>query len=446
MRFALELAGIPPVNALSFELDLAQNRPLCIVGKNGCGKTTLAKAILNLALADTFRRTSSDSVLHEGSTIRYTFGEEEFLFSFDSELGTLNCKEQISTEIKQQISVELPIPYGQRFNMFGRLSAADHQIRRAIILKQYRKPEELIRMLARIYGESRFEDLVEVQVQGIACCCILLPSGRYLREDYFSSGEYFLINLYRKVLERQRLIVIDEIDISLDAAAQARLVPELRSLCALYSVNIVFMSHSLAMMQTLEPGELVLMERNSIEATLTPRSFGYVKSLLFGFSGNDKYILTEDAVLRDFLLFIIHRYCPPSFFSYSIIEVAGAAQVVDLMRRNRTQGFLGHRDNVISILDGDQHDLGHAQADNTFCIPLANVEQAFWDEHSRANFQPKIVPEIPFPKIKALYKYAITQRILSSEQIFNLLCNRHDVAIRQFANTLEVFLGRAEKL
>ena len=39
------------------------------------------------------------------------------------------------------------------------------------------------------------------------------------REDYLSSGEYFLIRLYRTIMSSARLIVIDEIDISLDAVA-----------------------------------------------------------------------------------------------------------------------------------------------------------------------------------------------------------------------------------
>src|SRR2546421_6161493 len=111
MRFAVELAEIRPIKALSFEIDLARHQLLCIVGKNGSGKTTLAKAILNFALADTFTRTSSDGVFQQGSKIRYCFGDQDFLFSYDDSLGTLNSKVPIPDSLKAQISVELPIPY-----------------------------------------------------------------------------------------------------------------------------------------------------------------------------------------------------------------------------------------------------------------------------------------------------------------------------------------------
>lgn len=440
MRFVVELVDIRPVKSLSFEIDLARNQLLCIVGKNGSGKTTLAKAILNFSLADTFTRTSSDGVLGKGSEIRYQFGEREYFFGYDEALRTLNSKTPIPDELKIQISVELPIPHGQRFNFFRTLSEVDHDIRRAIILGDYKKPTELIDFLSRIYGERRFDELVEVRLRAGACCCILLPDSRYLREDYFSSGEYFLINLYRKVLQGPRLVVIDEIDISLDAAAQARLAEELRLLCARQSVNIVFTSHSLAMMQTLKEGELLYMERKADGSTLLPASFSYVKTLMFGFVGRDRYMLTEDKVLKAFVEYVIWRYCPPTFYTYYLIEVGGAGQVIDLMARNEIEGFLGPKQDVISILDGDQKSKPHSQSPNTLCMPLENVEHALWEESLQPGFQPAI--PIAQQNAKALYKYLVREKILSQEEIFKLLCDRHDAVIKVFANSLQSFLCR----
>jgi ABC-type dipeptide/oligopeptide/nickel transport system ATPase subunit len=440
MHFSVELAEIRPVKALVFEIDLERNQLLCIVGKNGSGKTTLAKAILNFSLADTFTRTSSDGIFHHDSKILYRFGNEKFLFSYDDKLRMLNCKVPIPDALKAQVSVELPMPHGHRFNFFRTLSEADHEIRRATILGDYRKPEEIIEFLSHIYGERRFDDLIEVRLRTGSCCCIHLPDGRYLREDYFSSGEYFLINLYRRVRQGQRLVVIDEIDISLDAAAQARLAEKLRDLCIECHVNIVFTSHSLAMMQTLQSNELFYMERSTAGATLAPASFSYVKSLMFGFASRDKVILTEDPVLKDFLSFVIHRYCPPSFYSYYLIEVGGAGQVVDLMTRNEREGFLGAANDVIAVLDGDQKQAKHAQGPRTHCIPLDSVEKALWNEHQRPDFQPAIA--VKQANAKALFKYVIRNKILSQEEIFDLLCVRHHEAMQEFAKSLRVFLCR----
>lgn len=440
MRFIVELTDIRPIRTLRFEVDLDRNAPLCIVGKNGSGKTTLAKAVMNFAFADTFKRTASAGVFRPGSMVRYTFGNDEFLFTFDPVLLTLNTRTPVPGALKSQIAVELPIPHGHRFSYFRALSEADDDVRRAIILGQYHRPDELIAFLTRIYGDNRFKDLIEIQLRGGACCCLIEPDGRYLREDYFSSGEYFLISLYRRMLQRKRLVFIDEIDISLDAAAQARVVRELRSLCARYHVNVVFTSHSLAMMQTLQPSELVYMECSVEGAILRSVSFSYVKSLMFGFTGRDRYILTEDEVLKDFLEYVIRRYCPRRFYSYYVIKIGGGGQVVDLMRRNAREAFFGPVSHVIAVLDGDEWEKGHAKDARTYCIPLPSVEKALWAEYEKSEFQPRIDPQ---PRnAKALFKHMIRYGILSQEEIFELLCDRNEEHMRAFAAKLEAFLCR----
>ena len=95
MLFRVELTDIGPIRNLSFEIDLDRTQLLCIVGKNGSGKTTLAKVVMNFALADTFKRTMSDGVFERTSKVRYTFGENEFIFTFDPVLGTLNTRTPI---------------------------------------------------------------------------------------------------------------------------------------------------------------------------------------------------------------------------------------------------------------------------------------------------------------------------------------------------------------
>ena len=319
------------------------------------------------------------------------------------------------------------------------MADADKDIRRAVVLRQYQSPAELIDFLSNIYGEHRFDNLVEVRFRGGVCCCIVQPDLRYIREDYFSSGEYFLINLYRKVLNGKSFVVIDEIDISLDASAQVRLAHQLRRLCAQHRVTVVFTSHSLALMQTLEPGELYYLERTEDGALLAPMSFNSVKSLMFGFKGWDRYILTEDEELKQFLEYVISHYCPPAFFSYRIIKVAGGPQVTDLMRRNRQEEFLGPEEHVISVLDGDQ-----ARADlprGAYCLPLLSVEKALWNEYHQPGFEHMFQGgEILDPK--PLYKEFVRSRRLSPEEIFKLLCDRNDEAIAQFSHIVTALLCR----
>lgn len=441
MRFRIDVEQIRPINKLTFEVDLSKHGLVCIVGKNASGKTTLAKAIMNLALADTFVRTSSDGIFNSDSTIRYTVGDDEHLFTYDSALRSITTRKPVPAHHKAIVSVEMPVPHGQRFTFFRTLADQDDEIRQAVVLGRHETPTALIEFLSGIYQDRRFDDLVEIRFRRGVCCCFIQPNKRYVREDYFSSGEYFLISLYRKVTQGTPLVVIDEIDVSLDASTQARLAEKLRQLCALHKTTVVFTSHSLALMQTLEPDELFYLERDeeASTTTLAPMSFNGVKSLMFGFKGYDRYILTEDEELTQFLNWVIRRYCPPAFFSYHIIRVGGAHQVTDLMRRNRREEFLGPEAHVISILDGDQNrpDLPRG----TYCIPIANVEKALWDEYRQPEFAHTILDgESLAPK--PLYREFVRSRRLSPEEIFMLLCNRHDAEIKQFAQILTTFLCR----
>jgi ABC-type multidrug transport system ATPase subunit len=447
MRFQIEIRDVRPVKALTFNLDLDRNAPLCIVGRNGAGKTTLAKAIMNFALADTFSRTSSDGTLRESSSVRYTLGEEPYEFIFDPCVGSLSTRRPAPESLRSLISVELPIPHGQRFSHFLTLSEADPEIRRAIILESDVRPAALIKFLTRIYGDARFENLREVKFARGSCCFYRVEDGRYVREDSFSSGEFFLVNLYRKLQSGPKLIFVDEIDISLDSAAQARLVDELRTLCAEFSVNVVFTSHSLALMQTLRAGELLYLEAGVAQSTLEERSFAFVKSAMFGFKDWDRYILVEDEPAKFVVQYLIDRHCLPAHYSYFIIEVGGAGQVVSLLQRNRVHGFLAPENAVIAILDGDQAATGHANEPSTFCMPLWSLESAFEAVYD----QPVFVPRLPVNvynalpvagRHKALFKAYRRNRLLPDADIVALASAPQAEEMRAFAgNVLRPFLS-----
>lgn len=447
MQFHVEIRDVRPIKALTFSIDIDRNAPLCIVGRNGAGKTTLAKTVMNFALADTFRRTTSDGALRDSSFVRYTLDGASFEFTYDPAVGTLSTRQPVPESLKSLIAVELPIPHGQRFSYFHALSEADTEIRRAIILDDDTRPDALIEFLTRIYGEARFENLREVKFSRGACCFYRVENDRYVREDYFSSGEFFLVNLFRRLQSGPRLIFIDEIDISLDAVAQARLIGELRTLCTEFSVNVVFTSHSLALMQTLREGELVNFEVVGEQSTLEERSFAYVKSLLFGFRGWDRYILVEDASAGLLIQHHIERYCLPAFYRYHIIEVGGAGQVISLLKRNRAQGFLAPADAVIAILDGDQAEEGHANEPGTYCMPLRSLERAFETVYDQPGFTLKL-PEnvhaaLPVKgRHKALYSAYQRYRLGTATEIVELACAPQAGDIQTFAErVLRPFLS-----
>ncbi|UHH09846.1 AAA family ATPase [Luteimonas fraxinea] len=444
--FRVHIENVQHISNLTVELDLSKNGIICVAGKNGAGKTTLIKALKNIASADTFMRTSAPTIFNEESRISYNWNNEQFDFVYDPSLRTLDCRMQIPDSLRGLVVAELPVPHGERFNYFRSISDADLSIRRAIVLGEYTVPNELISFLEAIYGTGKFERVVQVTLGRNQYFCTLLGGGRYIREDYFSSGEYFLISLYKRLRSECRLIAIDEIDISLDPAAQVRLVGELRRMCSRYSRNVLFTTHSLAMLKTVLPGELRYMEQQGDEVVLIPLSYSFIKTILFGFRGWDRYILTEDDVLQRFIEYVISRFCGPSFFSCKVIYIGGSQNVIDLMRRNAVEGFLSDAAAVISVLDGDQRDTRAGRSRNTLCIPVDSVEKALHRYYQDSAFEPRLDASFDHARPKVLFSEMMRQRVLSEREIFDVICCNEAEAIAGFAATLSVFLASEPQL
>jgi len=400
MKISIDILNIQHIEKMRFSIDLSENKLTCIVGKNGAGKTTLIKAIKNLHSADTFLKTSSRYIFNDSSTIEYLIDGEVVTYKYDSNLKVIDTKQIVPETIKSNLFVELPIPHGMRFNNFPTLSKIDTDLRKSIAFETYEVPTDLIKILNFVYQTKNYNNLKSFSVKSENYYFRLNDNGKYIREDYFSSGEYFILNLFRMIELKRRFIVIDEIDISLDSSAQVHLVAILRDFCTRHNVNIVFTTHSLALMQTLKEDELYYMCEGDTETSITNRSYNYIKSTLFGFKGWDKYILTEDETLQGFLEYIIDSASNEYFYSYKIIYVGGGTNVIDLMRRNNDEHFLTTRQHVISVLDGDQSELRHARGDNIFCIPFQSVEKDFY----QAYLIDETIPRIETAGVKGLDK------------------------------------------
>jgi len=386
MLLHIELNNVQHINNLSIDFDLGRNGLMCIVGKNGIGKTTLIKSIRNVKIADTFSKMAQPGAIKKGSQIVYNYDGVEYKFEYDESLQDLNSKSVFPIDLKKQIEVELPMPWGQRFNTFQSISSADNDIRTAVMLEEYYTPTELIALLSDVYGDDKFSTLKEVRVGRNSYYIIPLEDDRYVREDHLSSGEFFLISLYRKIKGASRLIVIDEIDISLDAAAQSRLINWLRSFCKNEKVNIIFTTHSMAIMRTMEDEELYYMysEDGAIKTKLV--SYNYTKSVLFGFSGWDRYILTEDPMLEGYFKFLIATHKIPTFYSFQIIPIGGGDNVTQLLRKNVAEGFFGPGDHVIAILDGDYAGSRNERQKNTYCIPFSSIEKKVFEDYQSGKY------------------------------------------------------------
>ncbi|MEP4487173.1 MAG: AAA family ATPase [Halioglobus sp.] len=438
MLFRVQIRNIQHISTLDFDTDLSKHGLQCLVGKNGTGKTTLMRAIRNLKFADTFNSTASPYIFQPDSSITYSIGGTKYSYTYNEKVGALDTKTQIPKEEKDKIEVELPIPDGIRFNHFRQLSSIDEELRTQITLKSYTVPEDLIEFFSMVYEARKFADLKEVTMRGRPYYFILKQGDYYIREDYLSSGEYFLIHLFKLIKRKTKLIVIDEIDISLDASAQSKLIRKLREYCAVHDLKLIFTTHSLPLMKTLEADELYYLEEAGGNVSIKPTTYNYVKSLLFGFAGWDKYILTEDDTLVEYLEDLIGQLAEGvNLCKYKIIPIGPANSVVRLMELNRASEFLAATDNVVSILDGDQRDYPHAQGVSVWCTPFESIEKDL--------FQLAKEGELPVSvggnDAKSYYKSISGQGYCTGKEIFEFVNQTKPQEVAAFKENLSAYLA-----
>jgi len=446
-KLNISIQKIQHIEELLFEIDLSNNGIYALVGKNGTGKTLLFKAISNLCTSTTFHNTSNKYIFNKDSTVEYTIDDgKKYLFSFNDKLETLDFKGNIDKEITNQISVELPIPFGERFKHFQRLGNVDDDIRTAIVSRQVKTPDELVEILRYVYDSNRFDKLVEIQIRQDKYYAIELENHYYIREDYFSSGEYFIVNIYKLIQKGLKLIAVDEIDISLDAMAQVRLIKKLRELSHQYAFTLLFSTHSLALMKTLATDELKYMEIDDNRiCSIEPKSYAYIKSEMYGFEGYDKYILVEDEVEKDFLQHLIHGKEIKTKFL--LLPIGTANSVVQLMTHNKTKKFFGESQ-VVTVLDGDQSGVNRFSSNSdVLFLPFESVEKEFYGYYKSGDFGSFSVAQLQQYKLqgkeddKKIYKMFLRNKLKSQEEIFDLIIAKNHVAVENLTQRLLDFLN-----
>ena len=448
-NFSIIIENIQHIKKLELTLDLTKNGLMVIIGKNGVGKTMLFKGIQNLITSNTFATTSNKYIYKEDSQILYKInsGEFEYLFTYNEKVETLDYKGEVEKFIIDNIFVELPIPFGKRFKQFQKIGEVDRDIRTSIVSKQYEVPNALIELLNYIYDTERFNNLKEITVKKEKYYAIALKDDYYIREDYLSSGEYFIINIYKLIQERCKLIAIDEIDISLDAMAQVRFVQKLRELSKEYQIKLLFSTHSLALIKTLKQDELFYMDLQEGTCTFEKKSFNYIKSLLYGFQDYDKYILVEDVMTQKYIEYLL---ADENIFSkYIVIPVGGDVQVVALMDKSHSQKIFDDSENVISILDGDKnHHTAYQKREDIDFLPFKSIEkdlyEYFNDGSGFIDFTTKELTSNNLqdePNPKKVYKMLIRNKIKSQHEIFTFLSDKKRTEVEQFKIKLITFLN-----
>jgi len=439
-NFKITIEHIQGIKHLTLNIENLNNgKIMCIVGKNGIGKTTLVKSIANLVRADIFKTTSSPYIFNASSKITYCIDGDNYIYTYNERLTTIDSKDIAPDVIINNIIGELPLPHGERFNFFQTIAKIDKDIRQKNITQDYKTPIKLVDWYKKIYISNKFDQLKEVDISGKKYYFLPQDDGKYIREDYFSSGEYFILSIYRLIQQRKKIIVIDELDISLDASAQVHLITELREFCREKSVTLLFTTHSLAIMKTLKDDELWYLENNNGMCEIEKRSYNHIKSILYQFKGWDKYILTEDETLSDFIKWSLKD--DVFYKKYIVIYIGVANSVVQLMDNNREEEFFSEKNNVISVLDGDEKE--KYEREDVVCLPLKSVEKQLkecYDADRDNEFFSGVIASEPDKSGKDIFNRMKEKH--PKDKIFEFVIKNNIADVEQFKQNLRNFINQ----
>lgn len=440
MIISLDIKALQHLSDISISFDFSRDPLICMTSKNGVGKTSIIKALALLKDAAIISKTSSIFSISENTLIDVKINDDVYSFSFNN--GELDTKDILRDEAF--LNVELPIPYGKRFSDFPALGSIDMTLREMYIKGDFESAHDLIAFLKLIYAEeNKFQNLKVVKIKGVNYYFLPLDNNRYIREDYFSSGEFFVISIYKMITSSSRLIIIDEIDVSLDSSAQVSLMNAIREICLERNKKILFTTHSLAIMKTIyDYGTPIIYLRNhNGEVSHNKVSYSFIQLEMFGFQGYDKFIFTEDITLEHYINHKISTIETKN--RIKVVYIGGCDNVVDLLKRNATTGFICSQKNAIAVLDGDAG-VKYGRRADVIISPFDDIEDEIYrkyKEEKEVYNLPNVAPENA--KSKVYWKKLQEKREehnLTREDIFTILESGFEVEISSFYQELNTFI------
>lgn len=441
MILSVDIRELQHLANISVSFDFTRDPLICMTSKNGVGKTSIIKALALLNDTAIVSKTSSVFSISEETKIDVKINDDIYAFRFNN--GDLDTKNILRDETF--INVELPIPYGKRFSDFPALGNIDMTLREMYIKNDYQDAHELIAFLSAVYKDTnKFDHLKLVTIKGANYYFLPLDNNRYIREDYFSSGEFFVISIFRMITSSSQLIIIDEIDVSLDSSAQVSLMSAVRNICMERNKKVLFTTHSLAIMKTIyEYGTPIIYLKNEngiINYNLV--SYSFIQFEMFGFQGFDKYIFTEDVTLESYINLKLSTIETKN--RVKVIYIGGCSNVVDLMKRNARTGFICSPQNAIAVLDGDSKQKYGHRAD-VIISPYDDIEDEVFRKYKEENAYYKLPDVAPDnAKSKAYWKKLQERREdhnLTQEDIFTILEHGFDAQISVFYDKLNSFVN-----
>lgn len=441
MIVSVDIRALQHLADIRVSFDFSRDPLICMTSKNGVGKTSIIKALALLKDTAIVSKTSSVYSINEDTQIDVKINDDVYAFRFNE--GDLDTKHILRDETF--LNVELPIPYGKRFSDFPALGGIDMTLREMYIKGDYHDANGLIAFLKAVYPDvSKFQNLKVVNIKGVSYYFLPLDNKRYIREDYFSSGEFFVISIFRMITSSSQLIVIDEIDVSLDASAQVLLMNAVRDICVEREKKMLFTTHSLPIMKTIyEYGTPIIYLKNE-EGSFSHNqvSYSFIQMEMFGFQGYDRYIFTEDVTLEHYINLKLSTM--KSKNRVKVIYIGGCDNVVDLIRRNAMTGFIWPAKHAIAVLDGDtRKKYGHRP--DVLLSPYDDIEDEIFRKFKEENILHGLPDVAPANAKSKAYWKKLMEKLndygLTREDVFTILERGFDEEVSIFSQKLLSFVN-----
>ena len=255
-------------------LDIAAGEVVGLVGESGCGKTTLARAILG--------------ILPEGAA-RIRAGEVRFR-------GTDLLREDpaaVNDRVRGRAITFIP---QDPFTSFSPLFPVGTQIMDLMKWKSPRAGEAGRPSIFRRYPRERHRADREAVLETLRAVQIPEPARALRRLPHeFSGGQRQRLMIAMALLPRPDLIIADEPTTALDVTIQAQILRLLRALVKERGVSVLFTTHDLGTAHELCDRVVVMYAGQEMEAAPTDAFFGrpahpYTRRLLASVLGPDGQI------------------------------------------------------------------------------------------------------------------------------------------------------------